>query len=319
MTLDKGKVMFIDTVHPVLQETLESLGYECVDFTNKEALEISAHLFDYQGVVIRSRFKFTKELMDAAPALRFIARSGSGLENINVAYAKQKKICCFNSPEGNKDALGEHCVAMILSLFNRLSIAHQEVGKGTWLREKNRGVELKGKTVALIGYGVMGQSFAEKLSGFGVNTIAYDNTKTGFTSKLVQEVSMNEVYDKADVVSLHVNYVDDNHHLVNDQFIQSFKKDVYIINTARGKCLDTEALIRALKSGKVSGACLDVLEIESTSFQLKDKSIKLLEALSGFEQVLLTPHIGGWTNESYYKLSSVLGDKIKSLPENKQF
>jgi len=316
MISGRGKVMFIDTVHPVLQEVLESIGYKCEDFTNKSTKEITPYLSEFQGVVIRSRFKFTKELMLKASNLKFIARSGSGLENIDVDFAKQQNIKCFNSPEGNKDALGEHCIAMLLSLFNNITKSHQQVSGGVWSREENRGVELKGKTIGLIGYGVMGKSFAEKLSGFSVRVIAYDNNKTGFSSEIVKEVSMDVILEQCDVISLHVDYVEDNYHMINANFINSFKKNIYLLNTARGKCLNTPDLIAALKSGKVLGACLDVLEIESTDFQVDQASKSLLRELSESKQILLSPHVGGWTTESYFKLSKVLADKIKGFTEN---
>jgi D-3-phosphoglycerate dehydrogenase len=316
MISHRGKVMFIDTVHPVLQEVLESIGYNCEDFTTKSTDEITTYIPNFQGVVIRSKFKLTKELMIKATNLKFIARSGSGLENIDVDFASQKNIQCFNSPEGNKDALGEHCVGMLLSLFNNINLSHQQVSAGVWLREANRGVELKGKTVGLIGYGVMGKSFAEKLSGFGARVIAFDNNKTDFSSSIVEEVSMRVIYEQSDVISLHVNYVDENYHMINQDFINAFIKNIYIINSARGKCLDTEHLITALKTGKVLGACLDVLEIETTDFQINETANKILKELSEFKQVLLSPHVGGWTTESYFKLSKVLGDKIKRFSQD---
>lgn len=308
--------MFIDTVHPVLQEMLEEIGFICSDFTKKSEIEISSELPDYQGIVLRSRFKITRELIDAGTKLKFIARSGSGLENIDTDYAKRKNIQCFNSPEGNKDALGEHCIAMLLGLFNNISKAHQEITKSIWQRESNRGIELKGKTVGIIGYGKMGESFAQKLSGFGVKVIAYDQNKTGFTSDIVQEVSMDKIFSKSEVVSLHINYTKDNYHLVGDEFIKAFKNNFYIINSARGNCINTSALIKGLEEGKILGACLDVLELEKADFELSKESKKTLDKLCSFSQVLLTPHIGGWTNESYYKLSKVLGEKIKKMDNN---
>jgi D-3-phosphoglycerate dehydrogenase len=311
MTAERGKVMFIDTVHPILQEMLEEMHYKCDDFTTSSEAEIFEQLPYYQGAVIRSRFRFTRKLIDKAKALQFIARSGSGLENIDVEYAKAKNIVSFNSPEGNRDALGEHCVAMLLGLFNNINQTHSEIKQGIWLREKNRGVELKGKTVGIIGYGEMGRSFAEKLSGFGATVLAYDNNKTGFSSTIVKEVSKKFLHEQCDIISLHVNYTDSNYHLVNKDFLDSFKKSIYIINTARGKCVSTTSLIEALKSGKVLGACLDVLELEKTDFEISEEAKKILVDLSSFTQVLLTPHVGGWTNESYYKLSKILGDKIK--------
>lgn len=313
MSITKGKVMFIDTVHPVLQEMLQQEGYICADFTGESEAHIRSHVSDYQGIVIRSRFKVTKEFLQDCHALKFIARSGSGLENIDLVSAKKQNIKCFNSPEGNKDALAEHCVALLLNLFNNINKAHTEVSQGKWLREENRGVELKGKTVGIIGYGIMGQCFAEKLAGFGVNVIAHDLNKTGFETKFVKEVSMNDMFRDADVVSLHVNYTEDNYHMINQSFIDSFTKQIYLINSARGKCLNTNDLINSLEKGKILGACLDVLELETTAFEISEAAKKMLNQLSSFEQIVLSPHVGGWTNESYYKLSKVLGDKIIAM------
>lgn len=318
MSSESAKVMFIDQVHPVLQESLEALGYLCDDFTSKTAREIEVHIAEYQGVVIRSRFKFTKKLIDLGQQLKFIARSGSGLENIDLVYAQQKGIHCINSPEGNKDALAEHCIGMLLNLFNHLSRCDQEVKNGQWKREANRGIELKGKTVGLIGYGVMGKAFAERLSGFGVTVLAHDDHKKGFSSSLVKEAALHDIYMHSDIVSLHVNYRPENYHMVNQEFFAQFKKPVFFLNTARGKCLNTEALIEAINTGKVLGACLDVLEFESTSFEKVSKSFsnkfnETLKQLTNTNKVLLSPHVGGWTHESYYKLSEVLADKIKHL------
>ena len=310
MSLANKKVLFIDSVHPILQEILENHGYYCLDITKESIQEINKQLIDSHGVVIRSRFKFTRELMDLAPSLKFIARAGSGLENIDISYAQKRNILCFNSPEGNKDALGEHCIAMLLNMFNKINKAHKEVSAGVWLREENRGVELKGKTVGIIGYGVMGESFAKKLSGFEASVLAYDVNKNDYSSEFVKEASLQTLHERCDILSVHVNYRPENHHFINDAYINAFKKNIYLINTARGMCLNTIDLIKNLTSGKVLGACLDVLEIEQTNFQLGSKSQALLEQLASFNQVLLTPHVGGWTKESYLKLSAVLGDKI---------
>lgn len=309
-----GKIMFIDNVHPILWERLMKLGFQCVDFTTENEKKILAQISDFQGVVIRSKFTIDQKFIDKASNLQFIARSGSGLENIDLSYAKEKNVICFNSPEGNCDAVAEHCMGMILTLFNKISAANTDVKNGIWQREKNRGIELKGKTIGLIGYGHMAEAFAIRLSAFEVSIIAYDNQKTGFSSDIVSEKSLKELQDEADVVSLHVNYMEDNHYLVNKSFIQSFKKQFFLMNTSRGKCVDTRALIDGLKTKKVLGACLDVLEMENSAFQ-KGSSFEheqLLKELSSFEQVILTPHVAGWTAESYFKLSKVLADKIQA-------
>lgn len=314
MSLKPGKIMFIDSVHPILEEELTKIGFNCDDFTKSKHEEIKDKISDYQGVVIRSKFTFDAKMIDLATNLKFIARSGSGLENIDIKYATTKNIKCFNSPEGNRDAVAEQCIGMLLSLFNNIIRANQEVKNGIWLREENRGLELKEKTIGIIGYGKMGEAFAKRLSGFDVNVIAYDKYKNGFSDKFVTEVSSKQLFEQTDVLSLHVNYLDENYHLIDETFINKFQKNIYIINTSRGKSLDTIALMKGLKTKKVLGACLDVLEIESSSFDKNNNEIavKILSELSTFDNVILSPHVAGWTNESYYKLSKVLAEKIKS-------
>ena len=312
MSSNKGKVIFIDEVHPVLKDMLLEQGYECVDKIHTSKEEILKQISDYQGIVIRSRFKITSEILDLCTNLKFIARSGSGLENIDTTYANQKGILCFNSPEGNRDAVAEHALGMLLCLFNKIHLASQEVKNGVWIREGNRGIELKNKTIGLIGYGIMGEAFAKRLAGFGVKVIAYDKFKTGFNSDLVKEVSLDELKKESDVVSLHVNYLPENEYLIDSHFIAGFHKNIYLINTARGKCVKTIDLIQALKSGKVLGACLDVLEFEAVSFETLNSKQKTLNELLAFPNVIVTPHIAGWTQESYVKLSSFLGEKIKA-------
>lgn len=309
-----GKVMFIDTVHPELWKRLTKMGFKCSDYTSATQAQILSQISDFQGVVIRSKFTIDQNLLDKARKLEFIARSGSGLENIDLNYAKTKNIICFNSPEGNRDAVAEHCVGMLLTLFNKINIADQEVKKGKWEREQNRGVELKGKTIGLIGYGCMAEAFAQRLAGFNVNVIAYDCNRTNFSSSIVKEVTIEELKTQSDIVSLHVNYTENNYHLVNESFIKSFKKPFYLINTSRGKCVNTRAVIDGIKSKKILGACLDVLEMESSAFQKStdEQQLKLLNELSSFNEVILTPHVAGWTKESHVKLSTVLADKIQA-------
>ena len=250
--------------------------------------------------------------MDACANLRFIARSGSGLENIDVAYAESKGIAVYNSPEGNRDAVGEHAVGMLLMLMNNLRQADADVRAGRWPREENRGYEIAGKTLGIIGYGLMGSSLAQKLSGFGARVIAYDKYKIGFSGPLVQEVSLEELQQQADIVSLHLPLTEETHYYADAAFFASFAKPIYFINTARGKNTETAALVEALKSGKVRGACLDVIEYEKASLEglEKDPSLTAMRDLIGMSNVVLSPHIAGWTHESYEKLSSVLAEKI---------
>jgi len=250
--------------------------------------------------------------MEKAYNLKFIARSGSGMENIDVSFAKIKGIECFNSPEGNRDAVGEHVIGMLLALWNKISIGDQEVKQGLWRREENRGMEIGGKTIGIIGFGNTGSALAKKLSGFNCNVIGYDNEKTGFSNEYVQEVDLLTLQNDADVVSVHIPLNTGNHYFINESFLNSFKKSIYLINTSRGSVLKTDDLVDALKSKKVLGACLDVLEYEMKSFE----NINIQELPEAFkylkeaENVILTPHVAGWTFESYEKLSSVLYNKI---------
>lgn len=306
------KVIFIDSVHSILFERLEAAGYVCEWKNNLNREDILAILPEYEGAVIRSKFKFDQEVFNATKNLKWIARSGAGMENIDREIAAQKGIACFNSPEGNRDAVAEHALGMILSLFNNLKRSDNEVRQGQWNREKNRGLELKGKTIGILGYGFMGKAFAERLKGFGVETIAYDKYKTDFGNATVEEVSLEEFFKRTDILSIHLPLTEETHFMINSDFIEKFKKSIYVINTARGKNLDTKDLIRALESKRVLGACLDVLEYESISFEnLKAEELpEAFQYLKNSNQVILTPHVAGWTHESYFKLSDVLADKI---------
>ena len=273
------------------------------------------------GVVIRSRFLIDEDFMRNSPDLRFIARSGAGMENIDVGFAAANGIKCFNSPEGNRDAVAEHALGMLLMLFNHLGRADREVRLGEWNREKNRGVELSGKTVGLIGYGNMGAAFAKRLSSFGCEVIAYDKYLNNLPDAFAKQVSMDELTSRAEVVSLHVPLTEETTYLVNRDFLESFNHPIYLINTARGKCLRISDVVEAMKSGKVIGLCLDVLEYEDLSLEkfdilasdfVKSEDWKFLIRE---ERVVLSPHIAGWTVESYLKLSDVLYHKIsKEFP-----
>ncbi len=253
------KVIFIDSVHPILEERLLDLGCECADFTNSSREEILSVIHEYEGAVIRSKFKFNKEVFDLATKLKFIARSGAGMENIDTVYAQSKNVSCINSPEGNRDAVAEHALGMLLMLFNQLKNCDWEVRNGDWNRESNRGLEIKGKTIGIIGCGVMGQAFAQRLSGFDCKVIGYDKYNPDFSQKFIKKVSLEELQKQSDIVSLHFNYLEENHHLINSEYIDSFKKPFYLINTARGKSVKTKDLVEAIKSEKILGACLDVL------------------------------------------------------------
>lgn len=306
------KVIFIDSVHPILAVRLETAGYVCEWKNELDREAILAILKDYEGAVIRSKFKFDREVFDAAPNLKWIARSGAGMENIDTQLAEKRGVKCFNSPEGNRDAVAEHAIGMLLALFNKLIQADAEVRKGEWNREKNRGIELKGKTVGILGYGFMGEAFAQRLQGFGVNIIAYDKYKNDFGNDFVQEVDLPTLFERTDVLSIHLPLTEETTFMVDEKFINRFKKPIYLINTARGKNVKTNDLVIALKSGKVLGACLDVLEYEKTSFEsLKaDELPEDFQYLRTSNKAILSPHVAGWTQESYVKLSTVLAEKI---------
>ncbi len=309
------KVLFIDTVHEILQQRLEKKGVKCIDGSKFSLEECRSELQKgIDGIVIRSRFRMDVTLLEGAEDLKFIARSGAGMENIDEAYCQQRNIQLFNAPEGNRTAVGEHALGMLLSLFNHLKKGDTEVRKGIWDREGNRGIELTGKTVGIIGYGNNGSAFAKVLRGFDCRILAYDKYRTGFGDEFVEESSLEEIYKQAEIISFHIPQNGETIHWANPAFFEQINHPFYLINLSRGKIVQTSALMDAIASGKVKGAVLDVLEYESSSFenvfsgQLPPDFQRLLES----EQVLLSPHVGGWTNESYYKLSSVLADKIEA-------
>ncbi|MDX2172957.1 MAG: NAD(P)-dependent oxidoreductase [Bacteroidota bacterium] len=310
------RILIADENHPTLHQTLINAGFECDLFFDKTASELQNLLPNYDGLVIRSKFKLTKEVLSTCPKLKCIGRVGAGMENIDTAFAAQKNIICVNAPEGNRDAVGEHALGMLLMLLNNLKKADAEVREGIWLRAENRGYEITGKTIGIIGFGHMGSNFAQKLSGFNCKILAYDKYKTHFGNEFVKESSLEEIFENADIVSLHIPLTSETEFMVNANFIHQFKKPIYIINTARGKCINTEDLVEALKQKKVTGACIDVLEYEAVSFENIDKST-LPEAFTYLikaKNVILTPHIAGWTYESNYKMSLIVAEKmIKAL------
>lgn len=306
------KILHLDTNHPLLINQLTALGFDNdEDYTSsKEAIE--AKINNYDGLIIRSRFSIDKQFLDAAKNLKFIGRVGAGLENIDVDYAQQKNIHLIAAPEGNRNAVGEHALGLLLSLFNKLNKADREVRTGKWLREDNRGIELDGKTVGLIGYGNMGKSFAKKLRGFEVEVLCYD-IKENIGDDNAKQVSLKEFQENVDVVSLHTPQTPLTLGMINADFINAFKKPFWFINTARGKSVVTKDLVAALKTNKILGAGLDVLEYEKTSFENMFTSLmpEAFQYLIQAENVLLTPHIAGWTVESKEKLAQTIVDKIK--------
>lgn len=300
-------ILIADEIHPIFITRVEAAGYHCDYRPAIKAEDAFAIIGNYEGLVIRSKFRLDREYIDAAQNLRFICRAGAGLDNIDEAYAKEKGINLINAPEGNMDAVGEHAVGMLLSLMNNFNAADAEIRNGSWRREANRGYELKGKTVGIIGYGFMGRSFAKKLSGFEVNVIAYDKYKTGFTDQYAREVSMEEIVKQSDVLSLHVPLTAETRGLVDEEYLFHFKKPIFLINTARGKVVKTTAVLHAIKEGKILGAGLDVLEIEKFP-ALAEQS--WFDELKRSGKVLLTPHVAGWTFDSYRQISEVLAEKL---------
>jgi D-3-phosphoglycerate dehydrogenase len=305
----KPQVVFIDTVHPILQQRLENAGYQCIDATHFSKEQCMASIEIAKGIVIRSRFRMDEMFLKNAKSLEFIARSGAGMENIDEAYCESRGIELFNAPEGNRNAVAEHALGMLLNLFRHIKKGDAEVRTGIWDREGNRGVELDGKTVGIIGFGNNGSAFARKLSGFDVQVLAYDKYKKVANLGQVEKASMERIFEEADVVSFHVPQTEETLFWGNADFFNSFAKPIYLLNMSRGKIIKTQDLLDAIDQGKVLGACLDVLEFESTSFSEIDKN-ETLNQLLNHPKVLLSPHIAGWTQESYFLLSDVLADKI---------
>lgn len=306
------KVLHLDVNHPLIIEQFTALGFQNEEDYTSSKMEIEAKIADYDGIIIRSRFTIDQQFLDKAINLKFIGRLGAGLENIDTDYAKKLGIYLAAAPEGNRNAVGEHALGMILSLFNNLNKADREVRAGKWDREGNRGLELDGKTVGIIGYGNMGKAFARKLKGFDVEVICYD-IAGGVGDENARQVGIMELKQRSQIISLHVPQTAATINMINTDFLKDFKHPIWLINTARGKCVVTEDLVSALQEGKVLGAGLDVLEYEKKSFEnmfdggvLPHAFNYLIEA----DNVLLSPHIAGWTVESKVKLAQTVVDKI---------
>lgn len=312
MTAKDIKILHIDSNHPIMLQELNDLGFtNDIDFTSSKE-EVEQKIHNYNGIVIRSRFKIDKQFLDKAVNLEFIARVGAGLESIDCDYATSKNISLIAAPEGNSNAVGEHTLGMILSLFNNLNRADREVKSGHWNRESNRGHELEGKTVGLIGYGNMGKSFAQKLRGFDVKVICYD-IKEDVGDENATQVSLAEFQKEADIVSLHIPATNLTYRMVDSDFTNAFAKPFWLLNTARGTSVVTADLVEALQTGKILGAGLDVLEYEQLSFEnlyADNASAPAFQYLLKSDKVLLTPHIAGWTVESKVRLSKVIVEKI---------
>jgi len=311
MEKQRNKILLVDQVHPLIQKELTRYGFFCEQFPGENREDLMAIIGNYFGVIIRSRIRLDREILEKADNLKFIGRVGSGLENIDVPYAERSGIICFNSPEGNRVAVGEHAVGMLLSLFNHFICADREVRKGIWNREGNRGIEIRDKTIGIIGYGNTGSAFARCLQGFDANVISYDKYKAGYSNGFTKEVTMDEIFSAADVLSLHVPFTEETRYLVDASFLNRFNNNIFLINTSRGKVVNTGDLVAGLKSGKVRGAALDVLEYEADSFEALSSDLPDdFKYLMTSDRVILSPHIAGWTKESNIKLAKVLVEKI---------
>lgn len=304
------KILIVDDLHPVFKERAIAMGYVVDDepqITRQQTLE---RIRNYVGIAVRTKFRIDAELFEAAPQLKFVARAGAGLDNIDDKIAFDRNIELINAPEGNCDAVGEHATGLLLSLMNNFRRADMEIRNGIWDREGNRGYELKGKRVGIIGYGFMGQRFARKLAGFEVDVMAYDKYKTGFSDAFAREVSMEEIVKHSDVLSLHIPLTTETRQMVDEEYFFHFKKPIFLINTARGEIVNTSAVLKAITDGRILGAGLDVLQTEK--FPALGEQAWYNE-LKKNEKVILTPHVGGWTFDSYRKISEVLADKLEGM------
>lgn len=306
------KILQLDKNHPLISQQLTAKGFVVEEDHTSSYDEVLEKISDYDGLIIRSRIPLDKNFLTRASHLKFIARVGAGMENIDAETAANLGIKLINSPEGNRDSVAEHVVGMLLTLMNRLFIAANEVKNGIWKREENRGDELLGKTFGIIGYGNMGKAVARRLSGFGVEVIFYD-ILPDLSDEYATQVSLREFQERADILSLHIPLTPETHYLIDGEFISKMEKDFYFINTARGKNLKTKALVEAIRSGKVLGACLDVLEYEKSSFENLESDNQDLKFLLDSDKAIVTPHIAGWTHQSKEKLAQVIVDKILAI------
>jgi len=308
--MPQKRILIADLLHPIFKEEAEKLGYVVDDFPQFTREQTLANIAEYEGIAVRTKFKIDKEIIDAGVKLEFIARAGAGLDNIDEAVAHTRGIKLLNAPEGNRDAVAEHALGMLLSLLNNLRRSDIQVRNGIWDREGNRGLELNGRTVAIIGYGNMGRCFAQKLKSFGVNVIAYDKYITGFSDEFATEVSMEQIVKQADVLSLHIPLTRETRQLVNDEYLFHFRRPIFFLNTARGEVVNTQAILNGIKSGRILGAGLDVLETEKLPALLEQPWFK---ELAENEKVILSPHVAGWSVESYRRISEVLAAKLTNL------
>lgn len=311
------KILFLDRVHPLIREELTGAGFQCDDGITLTRQEVMGQISLYRGVILRSRIPFDRELLSGATSLRWIGRVGAGMEGIDTEEAGKLGIACLNSPEGNRDAVGEHTLGMLLSLLNHLNRADREVRMGKWEREGNRGTEIMGKTIGIVGYGNMGSAFARRLTGFDAEVISWDKYKRDYSDGNTRETTMEELFERADILSLHIPLTPETAGMVDHNYLYLFRKDIRLLNTSRGPIVKTAALAEAIQQGKVLGAALDVLEYEDSSFEkLTGAMPPEMQYLINSDKVLLTPHIAGWTLESNIKLAKTLVTKILELESN---
>ncbi|MBS1573169.1 MAG: hydroxyacid dehydrogenase [Bacteroidetes bacterium] len=303
------KILQLDKNHPLIAKQLQDKGFVVDNDYESSYNDVLAKINNYDGIIIRSRIPLDENFLNNAPGLKFIARVGAGMENIAVETAEKLGVSLINSPEGNRDAVAEHVLGMLLMLLHKLSVATTEVKEGIWKREENRGDELFGKTVGLIGYGNMGKATAKRLSGFGCKVIFYDIIN-GLQDEFAQQVSLQQLQKDADIISLHIPITDKTYHLIDENFINLMEKNFYLVNTARGKNIQTDAVVSALKSGKIKGVCLDVLEYENSSFEQIENNNLSLDYLLSSDKAIVTPHIAGWTIQSKENLAQIIVNKI---------
>jgi D-3-phosphoglycerate dehydrogenase len=304
------RFLIVDEMHPSILPLLADLGIEADYEPGIDYRQAKSVIRQYEGLIIRSKFFVDADFLQAAPRLQLIARAGSGLDNIDLVAARRQNIHIINAPEGNRDAVAEHVIGMLLALMNKVCWANREIRQWIWQREANRGEEIRGKTVAIIGYGNTGRALAKKLSGFECRVLCYDHKLTAYADKYAMEVSMDEIWDQADIVSIHLPLTEKTRRLVDYDYLKRFRKPVYFVNSARGEIVVLRDLLKALQEGIVRGACLDVLECEKFE-RLTEEQKQTLEALFALPQVLFTPHVAGWTRESYVRINEALVKKIR--------